>query len=114
MAYNPKLAERVRQYLNDVPDLKIEEKKMFGGLAFMVDGKMCVNVSGENLMCRFDPNLQEEIAARQGYQEMIMKGRTYKGYCYIQPEGFTTQHDFEYWMNVCLAFNKQAQSSKKK
>lgn len=53
MGYNIKLAERVRTYLLDLPKLKIEEKKMFGGLAFIVRGKMCVNVSGENLMCRF-------------------------------------------------------------
>lgn len=58
MAYNAKLAERVREYFFDLPGLKIEEKKMFGGLAFILNGKMCVNVSGENLMCRFAPAKQ--------------------------------------------------------
>jgi hypothetical protein len=55
MAYDLKLAERIREYLARLPNLKVEEKKMFSGLAFMVNGKMCVNVSGENMMCRVDP-----------------------------------------------------------
>ena len=54
MSYDTKLADRVREYLNEVADIQIEEKKMFSGLAFLVNEKMCVNVSGENLMCRFD------------------------------------------------------------
>lgn len=65
MAYDTKLAERVREYLVDFPNLTVEEKKMFRGLAFMVNGKMCICVSGENLMCRFDPNLQEELAEKR-------------------------------------------------
>jgi TfoX/Sxy family transcriptional regulator of competence genes len=80
MAYNTKLADRVREYLAHVPNIQIEEKKMFGGLAFMVNRKMCVNVSGENLMCRFDPSFQEEISKRKGFQTMIMKGKEYKGH----------------------------------
>ena len=113
MAYDTKLADRIRAYLVDFPKLKVEEKKMFGGLAFMVNGKMCVNVSGENLMCRFDPNLQEEVAEKKGFQTMIMKGREYKGYCYISAEGIKTKKNFEYFINLCLDFNKRAQSSKK-
>ncbi len=60
MAYDTKLAERIREYLNAIPRIRIEEKKMFRGLTFMINGKMCVCVSGENLMCRFDPVLQDE------------------------------------------------------
>src|SRR5690606_17742508 len=108
MAYSSTLADRIRAYLAEVPGLKIEEKKMFGGLAFMVDAKMCVCVSGENLMCRFDPVLQESIAARKGFQEMIMKGRVYKGYCLVSPEGVRTDKDFGYYMNLCLDYNKRA------
>ena len=47
MAYNTLLASRIRIYLDAIPNIHIEEKKMFGGIAFMVNGKMCVNVSGE-------------------------------------------------------------------
>lgn len=114
MAYNTKLADRIREYLAVFPNLKIEEKKMFRGLTFMVNGKMCVSVSNDNLMCRFDPILQEEVAEKNGFQTMIMKGREYKGYCYVSQDGYKTKKDFEYWVKLCLDFNAKAKSSKKR
>jgi TfoX N-terminal domain len=114
MAYDEKLATRIRAYLEQFPKLKIEEKKMFRGLAFMINGKMCVNVSGENLMCRFDPSLQAEIAKRKGFGPMKMKGRELTGYCYVAPDGFKAKKDFEYWLGLCLEFNDKAKSSKRK
>ena len=114
MAYNIKLADRLRKYLAGFPKLKIEEKKMFRGVAFMVNGKMCVNVSGENLMCRFDPALQDEVAEKIGYEPMVMKGKELKGYCYVQPIGFKLKKDFEYWIGLCLAYNERAKTSMKK
>ena len=113
MAYNEQLAKRVREYLKNRPGLNIEEKKMFGGLAFLINSKMCVNVSGERLMCRFDPKLKDELSRRIGYENMVKRGREYKGYCYIHPEGFSKQKDFEFWINLCLEFNEHAKSSKK-
>ncbi len=113
MAYDTKLADRIREYLVRFPQLKVDEKKMFSGLAFMVNDKMCINVSGEDLMCRFDPALQDEIAEKSGYQPMIMKGKELKGYCYINPIGFKTEKDFDYWVNLCLDYNEKARSSKK-
>ncbi len=108
------LADRVRQYLIAIPGIDIEEKKMFRGLTFMVNNKMCVCVSGKNLMCRFDPELQDKLAEKKGFQTMIMKGSTYKGYCYVSPEGIQTIRDLEFWIKVCLAFNPRAKSSKSK
>lgn len=114
MAYDIQLASRIREYLVKVPKLEIEEKKMFRGLAFMVNGKMCINVSGENLMCRFDPALTEEIAEKKGFLPMIMKGKELNGYCYVEPSGFKNKKDFEFWINLCLDFNGRAKSSKKR
>jgi len=113
MAYDTKLADRIRKYLAEIPNLKIEEKKMFRGLTFMVNGKMCINVSGENLMCRFDPKLQNEIAEKKGYQSMIMKGKEYKGYCYVNPEGIKAKKNFEYFISLCLDYNKVSKASNK-
>jgi TfoX/Sxy family transcriptional regulator of competence genes len=113
MAFDTKLADRIREYLAEIPNLEIEERKMFRGLTFMVNGKMCVNVSGENLMCRFDPVLQDELSDKIGFQTMVMKGREYKGYCYVSPDGIKTKKSFEFWLNLCLDFNKRAKSSKK-
>lgn len=113
MAFNTKLADRIREYLAGFPKLKIEEMKMFSGLAFMVNGKMCINVSNDNLMCRFDPVLQEKIAEKNGFEPMIMKGRELNGYCYVSPDGYKKKKDFEYWINLCLDFNAKAKASKK-
>ena len=113
MVYDKQLADRVREYLVQFPKLKIEEKKMFQGLAFIVNGKMCVNVSRQNLMCRFDPTLTENLSEKTGFLPMIMKKKQYKGYCYVEPMGFKSQQEFEFWINLCVDFNDKAKSSKR-
>lgn len=114
MAYDVLLVNRVREFLAEIPDIEVEEKEMFAVLNFMVNGKTCICVSGDNLMLRFDPKLQEELAEHRGYETMLMKGREYKGYCYINPEGFKDQKDFEYLVNLCLEYNKVANKTVKK
>ena len=64
MAYDEKLADRVREALADIPNL--EEKKMFRGVTFMVDDKMCVSVSGNELMLRLDTDLTEQLVEEPG------------------------------------------------
>lgn len=113
MAYNTKLADRIREYLAGFSNLKIEERKMFRGLTFMINEKLCISISNENLMCRFDPVLQEEVAEKNGFQPMIMKGNELKGYCYVGSEGYKKMKDLEYWINLCLSFNAKAKASKK-
>ena len=113
MAYDIKLSDRIREYLVQFPQLRVEEKEMFSGLTFMVNDKMCVSVSGDNLMCRFDADLQDEVAEKEGFEPMIMKGKDLKGYCFVNPTGFKTKKEFEYWVNLCLDFNGRAKSSKK-
>ncbi|MDQ2721594.1 MAG: TfoX/Sxy family protein [Bacteroidota bacterium] len=112
MAYNEKLADKIRDALVEVRN--IEEKKMFRGITFMVNGKMCVSVSGDELMCRFDPALHEEVMEKKNCRPMIMKGREYNGYCYVSEDGMKFKKDFDYWINLALDFNKRAKASKKK
>mgnify|MGYP003578892356 CR=1 FL=1 len=95
MAYNNELANRVRERLAMEENIEVEEKKMFSGLSFLVNGKMCVNVSHDNLMCRYVTELEEEVSERKGFLPMIMKGKQLKGYCYVEPIGFQKHHDFE-------------------
>ena len=114
MSYNSNLAEKVRNHLLKYPGLKIEEKKMFRGLTFMVNDKMCISVSGEKLMCRFDPAMQEKIAARKGFQPMIMKRKEFKGFCYVEAEGYRSTLELKYWIDLCLEFNPAAKASRKK
>jgi hypothetical protein len=105
MAYNIEVAQQVRDRLATLPGLKIEEKKMSGGLAFLVNGKMCINVSGDRLMCRYDPELTGEVSSRKGFSPMVMRKAEYKGYCYVAPEGYKAREDFEYWITLCLEYN---------
>jgi|SRR5690606_36293509 len=114
MPYDPNLAARIREYLSRKEDFQVEEKKMFGGLAFMVNGKMCINVGDNLLMCRFDPALTEGLSQRAGFLPLTMKGKEYKGYCYVGPEGYQDQKEFEFWLNLCLDYNDQAIVAKKK
>lgn len=111
MAYNEKLVERLREVLAHLP--KVEEKKMFRGVTFMVNNKMCVCVSGEELMVRFDPALHETITEKNGFRTMIMKGREYKGFGYVAQEYIKSKKDFDFWINLCLEFNSRAKASKK-
>jgi hypothetical protein len=114
MAYDIRLAEKVRDYLVEkVPEQQITEKIMFGVLNFMINDKTCICVSDEKLMLRFDPNLQEELSEKTGYETMLMKGKEYKGYCYVNPDGFKAKADFEYFLNVCIDYNKTAKASVK-
>ena len=114
MPYSTKLAQRIRTYLEDISKIKIEEKEMFRGIAFLVNGKMCVNVSGDNLMCRYDPVLESEVSERVGFQPMIMKRKQLKGYCYVSEDGYKSKANFEYWLKLCLDFNEKAKASRKK
>jgi hypothetical protein len=112
--YNTQLADRVRNQLAGSAAEMTGEKKMFRGMDFMVNNKMCIGVSGENLLCRFDPSLQDEVAAKTGYLPMIMKGKKLNGYCYVKPEGILLDKELQYWINLCLAFNPTAKPSKRK
>jgi TfoX/Sxy family transcriptional regulator of competence genes len=109
MAYNEKLTERVRTALSDLPS--VEEKKMFSGITFMVDDKMCISVGDDRIMCRIDPALHEEAIKRKAACTVIMKGREYIGYVYIQEAGITSKEDFDYWIGLALEFNKKAKAS---
>jgi TfoX/Sxy family transcriptional regulator of competence genes len=112
MAYDEKLADRIRESIAHLS--KVEEKRMFRGVTFMVNGKMCICVSGEEMLCRFDPAIQDTVAEKNGFRSMIMKGREYKGYGYICPEAIKSKKEFEYWIKLCLEFNSKAKASKKK
>jgi len=114
MPYDPNLAARVREYLSQREAYQVEEKIMFGGLAFMVNGKMCINIGDNLLMCRFDPALTEQLSKRAGYLPLTMKGKKYTGYCYVGAEGYQSQGDFEFWINLCLDYNDKIVLSNKK
>ena len=112
MAYNEKIADRIREALVDLP--KVEEKHMFGGVCFMVNDKMCVGVIKEDMMCRIGPDKEEEALEQTGCRPMDFQTRPMRGYVYVGEEGIRSKKTFDYWINLCLAFNAIAQPAKKK
>ncbi len=110
MAYNGKLANRIRMALSHLP--KVEEKKMFGGQAFMVDKKMCITAGADRIMCRINPAIHEEAIKRKGCSTVIMRGREYKGYVHVNDESLKNKKDFNYWIQLALDYNKIAKASK--
>lgn len=112
MAYSEKLADRIREALADIK--KLEEKNMFGGVCFMVDDKMCIGVVKDDMMCRIDPDIEDDALGRTGARPMDFSGRPMKGYVYVDESGLKKKSDFDYWINLCLEFNPKAKSSKKK
>ena len=109
MTYDEKLASKVRKILNDK---KVEEKKMMGGLTFMVNGKMCVGILKNDLMVRINPEVYETALKKTGCREMNFTGKPMKGFVFVGPKG--TEKDLKYWIGLAIDFNKIAEVSKRK
>ncbi len=112
MAYNEKLAERIRERFANLP--AVEEKEMMGGLTFMVNNKMCVGIIKDELMCRIDPVFHEEAVEKLGCRTMDFTKRPMKGYVMVDEIGLKSIRDFDYWLSLSLEFNARAKASKKK
>ena len=102
MAYDEGLAERLRDIFSEY--LGISEKKMFGGLAVMLHGNMCVGILGETLMARVGPNSYEEALRRPHARPMDFTGKPMRGYVFIDPNGFAEDTDLTRWVDLCVAF----------
>ena len=113
MAYDEQLAERIRRSFKNAR-VRSEEKRMMGGLCFMVDGKMCVGVEKSRLMARIDPAAYERALGKKGCVPMDFTGRPMRGFVFVNPEGLITDARLDAWLNLALEFNPKAKSSKKK
>ncbi len=112
MAYNDTLANRIRERLVDLP--AVEEKQMMGGLVFMYNGKMCLGIIKDEMMCRVDPAIHDELVEKNGCRTMDFTNRPMIGYVLIDETGMKSKQDFDYWIGLSLEFNKHAKASKKK
>lgn len=119
MAYDEYMAERICLYF-DTNNVNYFTKKMFGGLCFMVDDKMCCGLlynkkkETDFLMARIGAEASEKALQKEGAQPMDFTGRPMKGYVFVTPEGYDTDEDLEYWLSLCLDFNPLAKMSKKR
>jgi len=112
MPANERLVNIIREALANLPN--VEEKRMFSGVCFMVDEKMCICISGDELMCRVGEKLYEEVMEMPGTRPMIMRDVLMKDFVYISQYVLKTKADFDYWITRSLAFNPFAKSSKTK
>jgi len=112
MAYDQNLADRIREQLLELEG--IEEKEMFGGLCFLLKDKMFVGIIKDEMMCRIDPGLYEEVLEKQGCHEMLFTGKPMKGWILVDDSGLKTVQDFKYWIGLAAEYNQHAKASKKK
>ncbi len=112
MAYSEKLARRIRERLSTLSN--VEEKQMMGGLVFMYNGKMCVGIIKDDLMCRIDPALHDACVEKTGCRTMDFTNRPMSGYIMIDESGMASKKAFDYWIDLALDFNKRAKASRKK
>lgn len=102
MPYDEGLAERLREVFSTHKD--VTEKKMFGGIAFMVSGNMCCGVVNDTLMARVGPDHFEAALKRPHVRKMDFTGKPLKGFVYVAPEGFESDEDLAGWVQVSLDF----------
>lgn len=102
MAYNEDLANRVRQVLGDLPGL--EEKKMFGGVGYLVMGNMACGVNKDDLIVRVGPDKYEEYVALPHARPFDFTGRPMKGWLMVAPAGYKAEADLETWVQLGVDF----------
>src|SRR5262245_24010465 len=102
MAYDEGLAERIRGVLRDEP--AVSERRMFGGLAFLVRGNMCVGIVGDDLMVRVGPEAHEQLVRAPHAREMDFTGRPMKGFIYVAADGYESDADLESWVQRGMAY----------
>ncbi len=102
MPYDENLANRIRAVLSG--DTRFTERKMFGGLAFMLSGNMACGVLGDTLMARVGPDAYAECLVLPHASEMDFTGRPMQGMVYVANEGVQSMTDLDAWLQRCSAF----------
>ncbi len=113
MTYNEQLADRIAAQLLD-RNIQFEEKKMFGGLCFMVDDKMCIGIVKDDMMARVNPEKEEQLLSEDGARPMDFTKRPMRGFLYIDSSVYNDDKTLNFWIDECLEFNPLAKASKKK
>jgi TfoX/Sxy family transcriptional regulator of competence genes len=101
MAYNIKLAERIRSELSGIPFV---EKKMFGGVGFLLNGNMACGVHKENMIVRVDPEKHEKLLKKSHARIFDITGKPMKGWFIVEPEGLKTDKQLNTWIKEGVEF----------
>jgi len=111
MAYDENLAKRIRELVADEPN--VTEKRMFGGLAFLVSGNMSVAASGQGgLMVRVDPKDTDALLAEAHAEPFEMRGRAMQGWLRVDAEGLRTKRQLEPWVRRGVAYARSLSSKR--
>ena len=103
MAYDVELANRVREYVRD--ETGLTEKRMFGGLAFLINGNMAVSASSQGgLLLRCDPAQTDELVGERYARRFQMRGREMDGWLRIDADGVTSERELERWIGRGVAY----------
>jgi TfoX/Sxy family transcriptional regulator of competence genes len=102
MAFDEHTAERVRDILSK--ECVANERRMFGGLAFLVRGHMCCGIVGQDLVVRVGPNEHERALSQPHVRAMDFTGRPMKGFIYVSSAGYRSQADLRKWIKKGLRF----------
>jgi hypothetical protein len=102
MPYDETLAKRVREYFLILPGSS--EKKMFGGLCFMLRGNMCCGIVGERLMLRVDPKAYPALLQKKHVEPMTFTGKPLKGMIYVTPQGIRSAVALAHWVEIARRF----------
>jgi len=119
MPFNENTAQRIREFFQQ-KNADFYEKKMFSGICFMVDDKMCCGThidkkSGEDfLLCRIGDEVYENAIQKDNVVPMEFTGKPMKGFIFVTEDGIRSTKDLYYWLQLCLDFNPFAKASKKK
>lgn len=106
MAYNEKLASRIRLALS--AEGHVAEQPKFGGVSFNVNGKMCVRAQGDDIMLCCEPAMTDELLTKKGVTRFEMKGKPMmRGWLLISPDGTAAKKDFDFWIRIALEYNKK-------
>jgi len=98
MAYDEELANRLREQVQGEPE--VIEKRMFGGLAFLINGHMAVTASREGgLLLRIDPEQTDALVSAPHARPFVMRGRDLDGWLRIDPDGLATDDDLAHWVS---------------
>ena len=113
MSDNKINSERISEVLK-AKKIDFYEKKMFGGMCFMVNEKMLMGTFRGGIMARVNPDEIPELLKKEGTELMTQKGRTLKGYVMLTDDAHDMESDLEFWVDKCMEWNPFAKSSKKK
>ena len=113
MAYNELLSARIANALES-RGYEYETKKMMGGICYMVDDKMCIGVHEDKVMGRIGPDAYADALSIDGCEKMMFTKREMKGFVFVHRETYDTDEQLNHWVDLCLAYNPLAKSSKKK